>query len=845
MRGLLAVLMFAVVMSLITIANPQLNPATSSLTNSTHASNFTKPILNITLSVNLVSLNYENWVKYPINNVVSTPLNSFTLVVNASIINSTAPINESAVLSVRISNVYSYSTTLNLTAGSYKLVNVSVYSLPYGNYSINVTLSIANFTTSKSYSLIMYKPTIISAYVTQCGLITSPVNNSKVIIPYSSPVLNILLYSAEPVKLRLVSSVGALSSSYDVTINGEYVFQEPLMFINGTVSAQLTFNGQSYSTYSFQVYSVKPWYSINLTYGSVSLRVFNGSSIPVITGHSVSFYGSYLSNLTMGIMINGQVTGSSFFIVNSGSYSAQALFTYGSCVVGLIKFNITAYQPVALITSPNSTVPLGVDSRVIINVNVPAPITEEYVYVSPLSPQLPVSITGSPIALKGNGEFTVGLLALQPGPMPLNVSLTMTDYGGYSYYFSTIILLNILKPSMSITPGLLYVTYGELASMLINLTADGYSIVNQTLQYQVTLNGVNVALGSVSTNSSGYALLSFKPNETGIYIVYVTYSPSQSFSITSQAKIIVKPAKVNISYLVNSTIVYGDSLKVTVNLSPGITASVYLYLNKTFIGYINVINGTGYTYVKPNRAGYFNLTLYYPGSQNYLPSAVESSLMVLRAPCLINVNVNGSLIVGDKLIISGNVTAPISQVPIYVNKSLIMAYVTNGKFQESYVPPYPGVYNITVYWPGNINYLSCGFNELVKVIKANPRVLIRVLNNGTIASGSSIVILVLIKANNRLPTDANASILVNSSGKISSMSTLVSNGTVLRIATDKAGPWIIYIKYLGNEWLNEAHVGPIVVYVVAGLFGIPWYIFTIYALAIIMGLLISLLMRHS
>ncbi|ABW01930.1 Ig-like domain repeat protein [Caldivirga maquilingensis] len=843
MRKLLLILVLAMA-SLAIVANPQLNPP-GGLTNATHITNYTKPVLNITLSVNLISLTYENWVKYPVNNVVSTPLNYFTLLINASIINSTEPINESTMLSIRIGNVYSYSTLLNLTAGSYQLVNVPVYSLPYGNYSINVTLSVMNFTTSRFYNLIMYKPTIVNAYLTQCGLTTSPSNNSEVIIPYSSPILNLILYSAEPVKLNLVSNMGGVYSSYNVTINGKYVFREPLTFMNGTVSAQLAFNGQAYSTYMFQVNSVRPWYSINVTYGSASLRVTNGSSIPVVTGHSVNFYSSYLSNLTMETMINNQVTGNSFLIVDTGSYNAQVVFMYGSCTVGLVKFSINAYEPVPLITSPNSTVPLGVNSRIVFNVNVPAPIVNEKVYISPLSPQFPVSITGSPVALRGNGGFEVGLLALQPGPMPLNVSLIMVDYGGYSYYYSTIILLNVLKPTMSITPELLNITYGELASMLVNLTAEGYGIVNQTLQYQVTLNGVNVALGSITTNSSGYASLTFKPNDTGVYVVYVTYSPSQSFSITSQAKVIVAPAKVNISYLVNSTIVYGDSLTVMVNLNPGITASVYLYLNKSFIGYINVINGTGYTHVKPNEAGYFNLTIYYPGSRNYLPSVAEASLMVLKAPCTIRMSINGSFIVGSELSISGNVTAPISQIPIYVNKSLIIAYVTNGKFQESYKPPYPGLYNITVYWPGNNNYLSCGLNEFVKVIKANPRVSIRVLNNGTIASGSSIIMLILIKVNNNLPTRANASILVNSSGRVRSINTVVSNETVLRIVTDKAGPWIIYVKYLGNEWLNDAYVGPIVVYVVSGVFGIPWYIFTIYALAIIMGLIISLLMRHS
>jgi len=48
-----------------------------------------------------------------------------------------------------------------------------------------------------------------------------------------------------------------------------------------------------------------------------------------------------------------------------------------------------------------------------------------------------------------------------------------------------------------------------------------------------------------------------------------------------------------------------------------------------------------------------------------------------------------------------------------------------------------------------------------------------------------------------------------------------------------------------SEWLNQVIVGPVEVSVIPGLMGVPWYVFTIYALAIIMGLMISLLMRSS
>jgi len=821
------------------------NSTSTSPINVTQPVNATKPRLNMTLGVSLVYLSYENWVNYPSNGLISTPLNYFTLLINASIVNSTILFNGSATLNIQIGNVYAYSVSFNLTTASYRLINVPVYSIPYGNYSINVTLSVLNFTISRIYRLIMYKPKIIGAYITQCGLTTPIVNNSIINMPYVSPKLNIIVYSAEPVKLSLVNTIGTYSSVSEITINGLQVVEEQLAFINGTVSAELTLNGQVYSSYLTQLSSSRPWFTVNVTYGELDVSVGNGSIIPVVTGHMVNVVGVYMSNLTMNVMVNGQSSSGSFLTVSSGAYDVKAYFNYGYCTVGSVEFTVRAYQPTAVVSTPNSTIPIGVESRVLINVTVPAPIISERIYVTPLLPQFPVSIIGGSAYLHGNGTFSVSMLALQPGPIPLNVTLIMTDDGGFLYSFNSIILLNVLKPELTTKPQFLNITYGKTVNLTIILTAGGLSLPRQIVQYQVTLNGVVIWSGAVTTNNSGEASISFKPNVTGVYMIYTTYSPSQSFLTSSQVKVIVEPATVTIGYLVNSTIVYGQLLTVAVNLSPRISGSVYVYINSSLAGYINVINGSGHIYIKPEEAGYLNLTLYYPGSQNYLPSIAKSSVIVLKAPCSIRVGVYGTFIVGDEVFIVGNTTAPVNTLPVSINNTSMTVDVVNGYFKATYTPRYPGLYIISINWPGNSNYLSCGFSGVIKVSKANPTVIVRVLNNGSISLGGSVILLVIVKAKHPFPTTSNALVFVNESGKLRIFSMQLVNGSMLRIGADRVGQWFIYLNYTGNEWLNQVIVGPVEVSVIPGLMGVPWYVFTIYALAIIMGLMISLLMRSS
>jgi len=413
------------------------------------------------------------------------------------------------------------------------------------------------------------------------------------------------------------------------------------------------------------------------------------------------------------------------------------------------------------------------------------------------------------------------------------------------YSFNSIILLNVLKPELTTKPQFLNITYGKTVNLTIILTAGGLNLPRQVVQYQVTLNGVVIWSGAVTTNNSGEASISFKPNVTGVYVIYITYSPSQSFSTSSQVKVIVKPATVTIGYLVNSTIVYGQLLTVAVNLSPRISGSVYVYINGSLAGYINVINGFGHIYIKPEEAGYLNLTLYYPGSQNYLPSIAKSSVIVLKAPCSIRASVYGTFVVGDEVLIVGNTTAPVNTLPVTINNTLMTVDVVNGHFKATYTPRYPGLYVININWPGNSNYLSCGFSGVIRVSKANPTVIVRVLNNGSISLGGSVILLVIVKAKHPFPTTSNTLVFVNESGRLRVFNTQLVNGSILRISADRVGQWSIYLNYTGNEWLNQVTVEPVEVSVIPGLMGVPWYDFTIYALAMIMGFIISLLMRSS
>lgn len=827
-------------------------------TNATVA-NRTAPVVNVTVDVSLTSLSYEGFSIKVINGSVKTPLNVFTLSFNVSNTIKVTWVKQNTTqgvwwygnltrinmtLSIMIDGVFSYSSVVSMAANSSMLINVNVGPIPYGNYTIQVSAVYGNNSLTKSYLLFMYKPRILSVWVTECGIQNLVSNNSSITIPnVGASAFNALLYSSLPVYLNLTVE-GATTSIY---LSGQHPIgiSEPL--VNGTISVMLGYGNLVYSRFTFYVNVVKPWFNLTARYGNASIPIHNGTEIYTINGigHYLALNASYLRNLTMGIFVNGLPSGSSISLLNSGVYSVVVAFNYGLCSVYKVSFTVTAYSPTVSVTLLNSSIPIGVPIHVGLSVAVPKPIVYEQVYAAPLSSQYPVSINGSAI-VEGNGTVLLSIMALQPGPIPISLTLIYSDYGGYVYSYSTVLVLNVLRPNLTIVPSRVNATYGSRIVLSVRLTSGNFSVPYQEVQYAVMFNGIYVLTGIVRTNSSGYADVRFTPNSTGLYIVYVTYEPSSSFSTTTEARVNINPAQVEISYTARSILVYGQELSLNIMVKPPINATVYIYLNSTLVSLATLINGNGSVVIRPSAAGLYGLKLWFPGTQNYLPATVEGTLLVLKAPCSVDVSSQGTYIVGNPLTILGNITAPTSYIYVYVNGSGMQVNVNGGEFSTLIIPTNPGIYNITAYWPGSQNYLSCGSSVSVNIRKAKPIVQLLVLNNNTIAVGGRLVLKVIVRVSTyeKPQTSSTLTLNLNESGLIKYINLNVYNGSLIVLQANRSGLWGIDAYFHGNTWLESSRVEPIMIYIAPGVLGIPWYIFTIYLSAILLGVVIAEIIRR-
>ena len=794
----------------------------------------------------VASLKYQNWTVAPIENTLYTPLNSFTLTVNV-----TSKVPSVIFLNVSIDG-YTWSSEVNLTNVNTTLLSIP-FNIPYGNYTVALTAK-ALFNISKpnatyywynySYRLIMFKPLITAARLVQCGLVNVLENGSSILAPYFKPLLLINAYSRMPVELVLYVTQGlsAILSNSSILINGESTAAVSLGMVNGSVGAYLMYNGSQISAYSLYTTFEEPWLNVVVKYGNAELTPTNGAVVNVVAGNLVEFLASSQANLTVEILVNGSPV-QQFIQPNAGIYNVAALAKYGSCTVQGVEFAIRSYSLNSIyVKALNTTIAPALNSTVAIVLKLPPPIINGTYSLSLLSNQYDAWVYGSGM-VNGSGVVLAKVYSLQPGPLPILLSLNLLDYGGFKYAYSTVIVVDVLKPSIEVLDSRVNVTYGSPVVVRFRLIAGNFTIPNQTLSYVLSSNGLEVASGVASTGPGGLGYVNLGMLDAGTYTLTILYSPSPLIYVLGQASIVVNRAPVSLYMEAASTLIYGNSTVVRIMVKPPINASIYVYANRTFIGSVQALDGLAEFKYKPPHAGLINLTAYYPGSLNYLPSVVSSAIIVEKAPCELVVNVTPMLRVGELLNITGFVKPPIGSILISLNGSGVVEALNHGQFSWSTYILNPGVYAVNVTWPGNADYLSCSRLTIVTAHRAIPAVYIAVSGYSTLAEGSTLTIVVHIIAPRGIDTLGNATLMYWVNGVYHSRNLTVGNGTVITVRLDRPGSWVIKLAYRGNRQLEGGESQQIVLNVPPGLYGLPWYIFAIYALAIVIGVSLGLALR--
>ena len=369
---------------------------------------------------------------------------------------------------------------------------------------------------------------------------------------------------------------------------------------------------------------------------------------------------------------------------------------------------------------------------------------------------------------------------------------TVTDANHYSASYTS--KITILKIPTPVEVETVNITYGEDENITITLPSDRDGTINVTVGDK-TFENIPVGNGTIHLIVPDLA--------GGNYTVNVTYSGDRNhygntttgtFTVARAVPIIqiyvediwykeveILNVTVNTPGTVNIT-VYGITIEVPLNESVTTTdvlKAVYgSYDGKATWNLLNLPVGTYPAYA------------IYNGNENYTSVDTSDVFIVKPLPTTVNVTAD-DIYVGQKAVIKVEVGPEDlgGYVTITLEGKNYTAKVTNGKAQIVVSGLKAGIKNVTVYNPGNHNYLPSENETTFVVLKILPPI-----NSTThdIEYGEDEVIII------HLPEDATGTVTIVVDGK-SYTAPLIDGKATFKIPGLKVGEYGVDVYYSGDD----------------------------------------------
>ncbi|WP_407453277.1 Ig-like domain repeat protein, partial [Methanobrevibacter sp.] len=389
------------------------------------------------------------------------------------------------------------------------------------------------------------------------------------------------------------------------------------------------------------------------------------------------------------------------------------------------------------------------------------------------------------------------------------VTTDVLDYGNYTVNASYAGDKNFTKD---------YDTYefttNQTDDYLINITASDIEVGDNT---NITVNVPGDATGKViielnGTNytaviAGGKAVLdNVSTLKEGVYNVTAYFGDDKYANKTVETRFVVSKVDTPIAItVVNDTSIYvNDTVKVIVTVPSDVTENVTIEING--MEFTNsTVNGNATFYIPQITYGNKTVVATYPGDDKYRFNSTTANFTVNKRDSFINVNATDGVVDGEVII---NVTVPenaVGYVVVNVNGTNYTINLTNGDDRVAVKVTEAGLYNVTVTYIGDDQFLPSNNTTSFKVDKLPSFINATVNDNGIIVYGSDVYI------NITAPEDITGNVTVIVWDKDRNVNTTYDNVYVnggkaeLHIAAPAIGNYsvkAIYIenrKYLGNE----------------------------------------------
>jgi len=377
--------------------------------------------------------------------------------------------------------------------------------------------------------------------------------------------------------------------------------------------------------------------------------------------------------------------------------------------------------------------------------------------------------------------------------------------------------------------------FGQPLAITFSVSLYGRPI-NATAYVEVSGRNYYANFTAAVVNGLGQVLLRDIP--AGVYSGLVTVA---GVGLSPQSKpftVFVSSALVKVALTAPTRGVYGEAVPIRASVDPPwVRGVLYVEVNKTVI-YAG--NSSAYSGLwLPPRGGVYQISARFESlDPNYSGTENVTYIFIDRAQCTIRFSLRGpfspegAAYVLRRYAVEVNTDLPAK---IYVNGTAAGAAVLFNK---------TGVYNVTVYFPGDARYYPCSSSEAVVVVK-NP-------SSAEISSPRKITTIdaplpISITVSSPVGQRYGDMVIykVNKSANTTEVETVFVNGNAsVYLRFQAPGVYEIAAEYLGNEFNMPSKSNVVVVTVERSLLGIPIFLLSIYLGGLGAGLAAAAVVRR-
>ncbi|ACB40692.1 hypothetical protein [Pyrobaculum neutrophilum] len=328
----------------------------------------------------------------------------------------------------------------------------------------------------------------------------------------------------------------------------------------------------------------------------------------------------------------------------------------------------------------------------------------------------------------------------------------------------------------------------------------------------------------------GLGVLKIDRLPAGTYLGTVTVAESPGMlSARATFNVFVGSAYVKLILDVPKRGTYGDALPIRVALEPGnVPGRLSLVINGTVVYSGNASRYEGMW--APPRGGVFKIAARFESlDPNYASTENVTYVYVDRAQCAIRFQLEGDLLPNaTAYVLRSYAVRVLSPLPARI-------YVNGSEAGPRLVFNRTGLYNVTVYFPGDDSYYPCGSTQLYRVVRNPTEVELSAPRRIALADGGLTVTIYVKSPVGHEAGPVRIYMINRTYNSTEVVDTTAERETRVSLRFKQTGVYTIYVEYLGNSYLMPSRSNPITVTVEPSYLGIPAFLFAVYLVPLALG----------